>query len=85
MGAGSMFTSMVVAGFVVGYILDALFDTLPVFLMLCGVLGFVGGLLKVNKLLGKMDLLDPQKPAKAVDRNETPSVTKEEIKSRNDE
>ncbi|MDR9498744.1 MAG: AtpZ/AtpI family protein [Hydrogenovibrio sp.] len=85
MGAGSMFTSMVIAGFVVGYILDALFDTLPVFLMICGLLGFIGGLLKVNKLLGKMDLLDPQKPAKAADRNETPPVTEEPMKDKTKE
>ncbi|KUJ73035.1 AtpZ/AtpI family protein [Thiomicrospira sp. WB1] len=79
MGAGSMFTSMVIAGFIVGYILDELFDTLPVFLMLCGLLGFIGGILKVNKLLGKMSLLDPQKPADAVNqaRNNPENETKQ--------
>lgn len=52
--AGSMFTSMVVAGFLVGYWLDTLFDTQPIGLMACGVLGFIGGGQKVYKLLMKM-------------------------------
>lgn len=60
-GAGSMFTSMVIAGFLVGYFFDELFDTKPLFLLGCGVLGFVGGILKVHKLLSKMDLMY-QKP-----------------------
>lgn len=55
MGAGSMFTSMIVAGFLVGYVLDEVFDTKPIFLLSCGVLGFIGGMQKVSKLLSKMD------------------------------
>lgn len=58
LSAGSMFTSMIIAGFLVGYVFDLLFDTTPLFLLSCGVLGFVGGMIKVHKLLGKMDLLD---------------------------
>ncbi|WP_232023440.1 AtpZ/AtpI family protein [Thiomicrorhabdus aquaedulcis] len=46
MSAGSIFTSMIIAGFIVGYLLDELFGTMPIFLMLCGVLGFVGGMQK---------------------------------------
>jgi len=61
MGAGSMFTSMVIAGFLLGYFLDWLFETQPIFLLVCGVLGFVGGVLKVHELLGKMDLLETVK------------------------
>lgn len=57
MGAGSMFTSMVIAGFLVGYAFDWLFDTTPLFLLACGVLGFIGGTMKVHKLLNKMDLM----------------------------
>lgn len=53
-GAGSMFTSMVVAGFLVGYWLDSFFDTQPIGLISCGVLGFIGGGQKVYKLLMKM-------------------------------
>lgn len=59
-GAGSIFTSMIVAGFLVGYVFDELFDTKPIFLLVCGLMGFIGGILKIQKLLGKMDLLDPQ-------------------------
>jgi len=74
MGAGSMFTSMVVAGFIVGYVFDTLFDTLPIFLLLCGFLGFIGGIMKVHKLLGKMDLYDQQKPDQAVDTQKNKDV-----------
>ena len=50
-GVGTILTSMVLAGFLLGYVLDVWLDTKPVFMvMLCG-LGFVGGILKVYKLL----------------------------------
>jgi len=50
-GVGTILTSMVLAGFLLGYMLDAWLDTKPVFMVvLCG-LGFVGGILKVYKLL----------------------------------
>ncbi|MGC9387209.1 MAG: AtpZ/AtpI family protein [Hydrogenovibrio sp.] len=58
LSAGSMFTSMIIAGFIVGYVLDQLFGTMPLFLLSCGVLGFIGGMMKVHALLGKMSLLD---------------------------
>ncbi|WP_024852126.1 AtpZ/AtpI family protein [Hydrogenovibrio kuenenii] len=58
MSAGSVFTSMIVAGFLVGYFFDQLFNTTPLFLLSCGVLGFIGGILKIHKLLSKMDLLE---------------------------
>lgn len=63
MGAGSIFTSMIIAGFLLGYVLDTLFETKPVFILSCGILGFVGGILKVHELLGKMDLLETVKKA----------------------
>ncbi|HUO44146.1 MAG TPA: AtpZ/AtpI family protein [Burkholderiales bacterium] len=51
MGVGTILTSMVLAGFLLGYVLDAWLETRPVFMvLLCG-LGFVGGILKVYKLL----------------------------------
>lgn len=53
-GAGSMFTSMVVAGFLVGYWIDSFFDTQPFGLMVCGVMGFIGGGRKVYDILMKM-------------------------------
>jgi len=65
LSAGSMFTSMIVAGFLVGYVFDLLFGTMPLFLLSFGVLGFIGGMMKVHKLLGKMDLLE--KPSKVED------------------
>lgn len=58
LSAGSMFTSMIIAGFLVGYVMDLFFETTPLFLLSCGVLGFIGGMMKVHKLLGKMSLLE---------------------------
>ncbi len=52
--AGSMFTSMVIAGFLVGYGLDLLFDTTPFLMLACGVLGFIGGGQKVYYVMMKM-------------------------------
>lgn len=72
--AGSMFTSMIVAGFIVGYAFDQLFDTTPIFLLSCGVLGFIGGIMKVHKLLEKMDLMDQPK------KEETEAASKEQNK-----
>lgn len=71
LSAGSMFTSMIVAGFLVGYVFDLLFGTMPLFLLSFGVLGFIGGMMKVHKLLGKMDLLE--KPSKVEDTQEKSS------------
>jgi ATP synthase protein I len=50
-GVGSMLTSMIVAGFILGYAVDWWLGTLPWFLLGFGVLGFIGGILKVHKLL----------------------------------
>lgn len=55
MSAGSIFTSMIVAGFLVGYAIDQLFETTPIFLLLCGLLGFIGGGQKVMKLSSRLD------------------------------
>ncbi|MEA3404660.1 MAG: AtpZ/AtpI family protein [Pseudomonadota bacterium] len=63
MGAGSMFTSMLAAGFLVGFVLDTLFETTPIFMMVCGVMGFIGGLQKVHKLSSKLDPV-PEKEEK---------------------
>jgi len=53
--AGSIFTSMVIAGFLVGYMIDYIFDTTPIFFLGCGVLGFVGGAEKVHRLTKRLD------------------------------
>ncbi|MBF6058795.1 MULTISPECIES: AtpZ/AtpI family protein [Thiomicrorhabdus] len=58
MGAGSIFTSMLIAGFLVGYMLDQIFETTPIMLMVCAVLGFIGGIQKVHKLTSKLDRVE---------------------------
>ena len=55
-GVGSMLTSIVVSGFLLGYLVDSWLETEPVFMLLMGALGFVGGFLKVYKLLIHPDL-----------------------------
>ena len=54
-GAGSMFTATVIAGFIVGYALDYIFGTMPIFFLACGVLGFIGGAQKVRLLTRRLD------------------------------
>ncbi len=46
-----MLTSMIAAGFILGYVVDWWLGTLPWFLLGFGALGFIGGILKVHKLL----------------------------------
>ncbi len=62
MGAGSMFTASVIAGFMVGYLLDYLFGTMPLFFLICGVLGFIGGAQKVHLLTKRLN--KPTEPNK---------------------
>jgi len=50
-GVGTQLSAMVVTGFMLGYGADYLLDTRPVFMLIFGVLGFVGGVLKALKLL----------------------------------
>ncbi|OGT18688.1 MAG: hypothetical protein A2V90_04685 [Gammaproteobacteria bacterium RBG_16_57_12] len=50
-GVGTMLTSMIAAGFLLGYGLDWWLGTQPIFMLVLGGLGFIGGLLKVYKLL----------------------------------
>ena len=52
-GVGSMLTSMIAAGFLLGYGLDSWLDSRPAFMVLFGGLGLVGGFLKVYKLLSR--------------------------------
>lgn len=53
---GSMLTSMVVAGFLLGYGLDVVLDTQPIFFLSLGLLGFIGGIMKVYKILTAPEL-----------------------------
>lgn len=48
---GTMLSSTVVAGFLLGYWVDGWLETSPIFMILFGGMGLVGGFLKVFKLL----------------------------------
>ena len=50
-GVGTHLAAMVVTGFILGYGIDTWLNTRPIFMMICGSLGFVGGILKAYKLL----------------------------------
>jgi ATP synthase protein I len=53
---GTVLTSMIAAGFLLGYLLDVWLDTLPILMLVCGALGFIGGILKVYRLLSDPNL-----------------------------
>ena len=55
-GVGSVLTSMIAAGFLLGYWTDVWLQTPPIFLILFGALGLIGGILKVYKLLTDPEL-----------------------------
>lgn len=65
-GAGTMFTAMVISGFLVGYVFDELLDTRPIAMLICGVLGMIGGMMKVHEVTRLQD------QAPAADENEQP-------------
>lgn len=50
-GVGQILTSMIVSGFLLGYLLDVYFGTLPIFLLILGGLGFAGGFIKAYQML----------------------------------
>jgi len=51
-GAGNMLASMIIAGFLLGWILDTLFGTAPWLMLLCSALGFIGGFRRAHILAG---------------------------------
>ena len=51
LGVGTILTSMVLSGFLLGYWVDAWLDTQPVFMLIFAGLGFVGAAIRVCKLL----------------------------------
>lgn len=51
LGVGSVLTSMIASGLILGFLVDWYFGTTPIFMLALGALGFVGGLLKVLKML----------------------------------
>jgi len=53
-GVGTILSSMIVAGFLLGYGVDRWLDSQPIFMILFGGLGLGGGILKVYKLLSSM-------------------------------
>lgn len=53
-GVGTHMTAMVVTGFALGYGVDAYFETKPLFMLIFGALGFVGGTLKAYKMLVRL-------------------------------
>ena len=53
-GVGTNLSAMTAVGFLLGYGGDYLLGTTPLFMLLLGVLGFVGGVLKAHKLLSRM-------------------------------
>lgn len=54
-GVGSILASTVISGFVLGYFTDIWLGTTPLFMLALGGLGFIGGFLKVYKLLTNPD------------------------------
>jgi ATP synthase protein I len=65
MGAGSMFTAMVISGFLVGYAIDELADTRPFGMLICGVLGMIGGMMKVHEVSTAADRYHARQQEKA--------------------
>lgn len=66
-GVGSMFASMVISGFVLGYLTDWWLDTMPLFFLLFGLLGLIGGGIRVHELLthpelNKLEQRDERRP-----------------------
>lgn len=50
-GAGNMFASMILSGFIIGYFVDQWLDKTPIFMIVLGVLGFVGGMIRVHEMV----------------------------------
>ena len=53
-GVGTMVSSMSIAGFILGYVTDRFFETLPLFLVIFGFLGVLGGIMKAHEMLSKV-------------------------------
>ena len=52
-GVGTILTSMILAGFLLGYLVDKWMDSQPLFMLVFAGLGAVGGFLKVFKMLSR--------------------------------
>lgn len=53
---GTMLTSMILAGFILGFVVDSWLQTTPIFLLSFGFLGVLGGILKAYRLLTDPEL-----------------------------
>lgn len=53
-GVGTHMTAMVITGFALGYALDSWLDSKPIFMLILGGLGLVGGILKAFRLLTRL-------------------------------
>jgi len=50
-GAGNMFASMILSGFIIGYFVDQWLDKSPIFMLVFAVIGFVGGMIRVHEMI----------------------------------
>lgn len=50
-GVGNIFSSMIISGFIIGYFVDQWLQVTPLFMMLFGLLGFIGGMKKVHAIV----------------------------------
>ncbi|MFP4155710.1 MAG: AtpZ/AtpI family protein [Halothiobacillaceae bacterium] len=51
-GAGNILASMIIAGFLLGWMLDTWLGTTPWAMLLCSALGFIGGFRRAHVLAG---------------------------------
>ncbi|MDH3325712.1 MAG: AtpZ/AtpI family protein [Gammaproteobacteria bacterium] len=50
-GVGTVLSSMAISGFILGFATDQIADTTPLFMLIFGALGVVGGTMKAHKFL----------------------------------
>ena len=53
-GAGTLLVAMTVTGFTLGYAVDVWLDSSPVFMLIFGPFGFMGGILRIHKMLSSL-------------------------------
>jgi F0F1-type ATP synthase assembly protein I len=53
-GVGTHMTATVIVGFALGYAIDSWIDSRPIFMLILGCLGFVGGVLKAFRILTRL-------------------------------
>ncbi len=54
-GVGTHLAAMVIVGFALGLGLDYLLGTMPIFMLVFGILGFAGGILRAIDLLNRFE------------------------------